>query len=365
VFSTLDQLMPPLLTLERTDPDADVLVVTNMWPDEEKPVYGVFVKRQVDSLIEAGVRCDVLYIRGYRSPFAYPAAALRFALWSLTRRGRYRLVHVHAGETTLPARFLVGTPMLCSYCGDDLLGDPGEDGQKTRGSLARAWVIRQISRTLAGTITKSAEMETALPPRRQAVNSVVPNGVDERTFREFEDRAPARERFGFPDDEVVALFAATKPDIPRKRRPLAEAACADAAERLGRPVRLHVARDVKPDEMPALMNACDVLLHTSALEGSPNAVKEALMCNLPIVATPSGDIEELLDGVEPSFVCEPDAGVLGEAIAACTGKRSNGREVAQRLKAGNVAKRVIGIYDELGRAPRPAAAASDVTAKVT
>jgi glycosyltransferase involved in cell wall biosynthesis len=346
--------MQPLLTIEHSDPDADVLVITNMWPDEERPVYGVFVQRQVQSLIEAGLRCDIAYIRGYRSPLAYPVAALRFAVWSLTRRGRYRLVHVHAGETTLPARFLVGPPMLCSYCGDDLLGDPGEDGQKTRGSLARAWVIRQVSRTLAATITKSAEMEKALPPRRRHVNSVVPNGVDERTFRVFEDRAAARERFAFSDEEVVALFAATKPDIPRKRRALAEAACSDAAARLGRPVRLHVARDVRPKEMPALMNACDVLLHTSALEGSPNAVKEALMCNLPIVATPSGDIEELLRGVEPSFLCAPDESMLGEAIAACAGKRSNGRDVAQRLKAGNVAERVIGIYNRIGRAPRRA-----------
>jgi glycosyltransferase involved in cell wall biosynthesis len=356
--------MQSLLTIPHSDPDADVLVVTNMWPDAEKPVYGVFVKRQVESLIEAGVRCDVVYIRGYRSPLAYPLAALRFLLWSLTRRGRYRLVHVHAGETTLPARFLLGTPMMCSYCGDDLLGDPGEDGQKTRSSLVRAWVIRQISRTLAGTITKSSEMETALPPARREVNSVVPNGVDERVFRPFEDRAHARGEFGFADDEVIALFAATKPDIPRKRRWLAEAACADAAGRLGRPVRLWVARDVAPDRMPALMNACDLLLHTSVLEGSPNAVKEALMCNLPIVATPSGDIGELLEGVEPSFVCDPDASVLGQAIAACAGRRSNGREVAQRLKAGNVAQRVMGIYDRVGRTPRPAQAAGSSPAKV-
>jgi hypothetical protein len=78
------------------------------------------------------------------------------------------------------------------------------------------------------------------------------------------------------------------------------------------------------------------------------------MCNLPIVATPSGDIDELLDGVEVSFACEADAAVLGEAIAACAGRRSNGRDVAQRLKAGNVAQRVISIYDSIGPAPRQA-----------
>lgn len=342
--------MKPLVTLERSDAGADVLVVTNMWPDAEKPVYGVHVQRQVESLVEKGVRCDVVHVRGYDSALAYPAAALRFALWSLTRRGRYRIVHVHAGETTLPARFLVGPPMIASYCGDDLLGNPGPDGRPTASSRVRAWVLRQFSRTLQATITKSAEMEAKLAPRRRAVNSVIPNGVDERTFRPL-DRGSARQRFGFADDEVVALFAATKPDMANKRRPLAEAACAAAAERLGRPVRLHVAREVAPADMPVLMNACDVLLHTAVVEGSPNAVKEALMCGLPVVATAAGDIEELLAAVEPSFACAPDPAALADAIAACAGRRSNGPDAARHLRASAVADRVLEIYERLASSP--------------
>ena len=46
--------------------------------------------------------------------------------------------------------------------------------------------------------------------------------------------------------------------------------------------------------------------------------------------------------------------MLGEAIAACAGKRSNGRDVAARLKAGNVAQRVMGIYDRLATTPQRA-----------
>jgi glycosyltransferase involved in cell wall biosynthesis len=342
--------MKPLLTIEHSDPDADLLVVTNMWPDEEKVAYGVFVKRQVESLIDAGVHCDVVYVRGTRSPLAYALAALRFAAWSVSRRGRYKLVHVHAGETTVPARALVGTPQIASYCGDDLLGNPGPDGELTRSSLVRAWVLRQISRTLAGTITKSSEMERALPGGRRALNTVVPNGVDDKHFRPIE-MGEARERIGFGRDEVVALFAATKPDIPRKRRWLAEAACEAAARKLGTPVRLHVAREVEPDDMPYLMNACDVLLHTSVLEGSPNVVKEALMCNLPVVATSSGDVDQLLRDADPSFVCDADPEELGDAIAACAGRRSNGREVARHLQAGVVARQVLEIYERHAGAP--------------
>src|SRR5881628_2986265 len=93
-----------LVDMIERDPGADVLVVTNMWPDDDRPVYGIFVKRQVDSLRARGVRCNVLYIRGYVSALAYLVAATRVLLSTSTWHGRQRLVHVHAGETALAAR---------------------------------------------------------------------------------------------------------------------------------------------------------------------------------------------------------------------------------------------------------------------
>jgi len=337
-----------LLTYVCRDPGADVLVVTNMWPEPERPVYGIFVKRQVDSLRAAGVRCDVLYLRGYASPLAYPTAALLFGLGTLRWRRRYRLVHVHAGETSLAARFLVGPPMLVSYCGDDVLGDPREDGSVAAAGRARSWGVRSVSRLFPRTITKSRQMHDRLPAATQARNAVIPNGVDTAVFRPL-DRAAARERVGWSPDERVVLFAATRPDDARKRRALAEQAVREAERVVGEPVRLHVAGSVDPEEMPWLMNAADCLLLTSSIEGSPNVVKEALMCDLPVVATPAGDVEELLAGVEPSFVRPPDAQALGEALAECLrrGARSNGREVARRLAADEVARRVLGVYAEL------------------
>ena len=52
---------------------------------------------------------------------------------------------------------------------------------------------------------------------------------------------------------------------------------------------LIVAWGVPHDDMPYFMSACDALVFTSMQEGSPNAVKEALACNLPVVSVPVGD----------------------------------------------------------------------------
>ncbi len=329
------------------DPGADVLVVTNMWPDQERPVYGIFVKRQVESMRARGVRCDVVYIRGHLSSRAYPIAAARFLLGSVAWRGRYRLVHAHAGETALAARFLLGPPLLVSYCGDDVLGDPADDGSITRGSGLRAAVIRRHAALCAATITKSREMHDRLPSRVRRSNTVLPNGVDGSLFV-VHDRDEARRRLGWDADERIVLFAATKPDIPRKRRWLAEAACAEASKQVGA-LRLHVSGLTPPDEMPLLMSAADCLLHTASLEGSPNTVKEALMCNLPVVATPSGDIPDLLSGVSPSYLCEHDAMELAAALVSVLAEpsRSNGRAcIESELSASAVASRLLDIYSQ-------------------
>ncbi len=226
-----------LLTLEHTDPDARVLVVTNMWPTKERPSYGIFVKRQVDSLIAAGLRCDVLFIRGYRSPLAYLQAIRRLtaANW---RHPRYALVHGHGGETAIPLRFYMRGPVLVSYCGSDLLGSPRADGTITLSQRLRRSLLRQQSRILSGTLTKSGQMQEVLPPGIRGRNAVVPNGVDMSLFAPIA-RDSARLRLGWDQRDRIVLFAAD-PSVARKRYWLAKAACDRAAETVG-DVRLHVA----------------------------------------------------------------------------------------------------------------------------
>ena len=78
-------------------------MVTSGWPNEDNDSYCVFIKRQVESLIDRGARCDVLFISRVSLEFAYPLAALKLAYWSLTGRRRYGLVDAHGGEAALAA----------------------------------------------------------------------------------------------------------------------------------------------------------------------------------------------------------------------------------------------------------------------
>jgi hypothetical protein len=167
-----------LVTFEVRHPDPNVLVVTNLWPHEEDPAYGIFVKRQVDSLHDLGVRADVLFIRGYISTAAYARAAL--VLGKLNRSGpAYDLVHVHGGEAVLSAVAYRRAPVLASYLGDDLLGTRNGDGTFPLPRRARRAVLRRSAWFVQHTITKSREMELALPSgwRRQRVSRPPPSSA--------------------------------------------------------------------------------------------------------------------------------------------------------------------------------------------
>jgi teichuronic acid biosynthesis glycosyltransferase TuaC len=275
-------------------------------------------------------------------------------------------VHVHAGETALAARFFAGPPMLVSYCGDDILGDPADDASIPFVSRVRAAVIRGHAALTTATITKSQEMHNRLPRHIQRKNIVLPNGVDSTLFVQY-DKREARQKLGWGSEERVVLFAATKPDIPRKRRWLAEEACALASEKLG-PIRFHVSGLTPPDEMPVLMSAADCLLHTASLEGSPNVVKEALMCNLPVIATPSGDISLLLRGVEPSYICPPSPRALANALVELLAapSASNGRaSIENELSATAIAERLLALYSQLARPRWPSRVATVAEQRMT
>ena len=234
---------------------------------------------------------------------------------------------------------------MVSYCGDDLLGDRRADGSIPFVSTVRARLLRLHAELFTRTITKSAEMDGVLPAAARRRNAVIPNGVDTVLFHPH-PRDQARAELGWAPEERVVLFSATKPYSAAKRLPLAERACALAASRIG-PIRLEVASEIDPATVPLLMSAADCLLSTSAVEGSPNSVKEALMCNLPVIATPAGDIEELLEGVTPSWLCPPQEDALAAALVDCLSerRRSNGREVAARLGEEAIARQVLEVYE--------------------
>lgn len=320
-----------------------VLFVTNMWPDEERPWYGAFVKSQADSLERLGVELDVMSIRGYAGRGAYASAAARMA--RLGRSLPHDVVHAHYGHSGAVARLQTRAPLILSYCGDDLLGTRTNGGGLSTRSRIEAAVFRQLARASAATITKSEEMQRALPASVRGRNHVIPNGVDLDRFRPI-PRDEARRLLGWDAEERTALFLAN-PAIATKNHPLAVATC----ERLPG-VRLRVAHDHPYSDVPLLLSAADALLFTSLSEGSPNVVKEAMAAELPVVSTPVGDVPERLRGVPGCYVREADPDALAVALAEAIerGRAPEARAAVAPLSSEAVARRILDLYEQVCKA---------------
>lgn len=317
-----------------------VLTVTNMWPSAKRPFWGVFVKTQVDSLVAAGITTTVYEIEGWRSTAEYFKAVHRIP--RLAQSCGADLVHAHFGYSGAAAMG-VQLPLVVSFCGDDLLGRPDGRGGYTLKSRALVRLSVRAAHRADAVIVKSEQLRRVIA----AVPGVhvIPNGVDISCVRP-EPRELARAALGWRAEGQVLLFAANR-DLARKNFPLAQAVERRLRER-GLDVRLEYMFGRPHSTIVRAMSAADVLLLPSLHEGSPNAVKEAMACGLPVVAAPVGDCPELLRDCHPSALAERTEEAFTEATARvlAAGSRSNGRAIIEAsLTLETVARRVIAVYE--------------------
>jgi teichuronic acid biosynthesis glycosyltransferase TuaC len=320
-----------------------VLVVTNLWPTEADPGYGSFVKAQMDSLRPLGVEYDALFIDGRRSRWNY----LR-AIGELRRRLRashYDLVHAHFGLSGWVARCQRRVPVVVSFMGDDVLGRPRRSGHITLYGRFLQVSSFLLARIVDAVIVKSRQMKARL---RLASAQVIPNGVDLELFCPT-DQAEARQALGLDPQKKFVLFP-YNPAEARKRYDLIEAAVARAREKIPELEILH-ARGVPHERMPLYMNAADLLVLASLFEGSPNAVKEAMAVNLPVVTVDVGDTADLIGPTEGCYLVPRDAEALAEKIVeVCRrGTRTRGREWIARLSMEKVAGELVEVYAPLNQ----------------
>jgi glycosyltransferase involved in cell wall biosynthesis len=314
-----------------------VLMITCEWPTAAAPHLVPFIVRQVDFLRRAGVDVEVFAFRGARNPLNYLRAWYR--VQRKLRTGSYDVIHAQWGQsapTAVPTR----RPLVVTFRGGEGEGIVGDHGGYTvSGHLLRlvsAWAARRATEL----VVVSAHMKAYLPNRRV---HVVPSGLDFSKIPLL-DVADARRRLGLPLAKRLVLFVGN-PAEARKRHGLAQEVVRRLQPSLD--AELVVAWGVTHDQVPIYMNACDALLFVSMYEGSPNVVKEALACNLPVVSVAVGDVPERLKDVAGCRICATDdpaelATALGEVLS--TNQRINGRAVVQALDESALAERTIQVY---------------------
>jgi len=248
----------------------------------------------VESLRQIGLQVDVFHYQGGWSPVAYARAAARFH--QQLRHQKYDLVHIRFGQCGIVALTQRRLPIVAHFGGTDLLGWRPENGHESFASKLLRTISRVVARRATEVIIVSESLASHLPIRRY---HVIPSGINLDRFKPI-DPASAREQLGLPAQRKLVLFAAN-PERREKRFDLAQAAMARLDPALD--AELVVTANMAHWQMPLYMSACNVLLMTSDHEGSPNVVKEALACNLPVVSVDVGDIQQRLNGLPGCHIC--------------------------------------------------------------
>jgi glycosyltransferase involved in cell wall biosynthesis len=303
----------------------------------------IFVRRQLNSLRTLNVDSHAFFLNAGTSP------RLLLKRWLDLRREiaslKPDLIHAHYGTITALVCALATTriPLVITFRGSDLnyRGDLGflrSYGTHLLSQLAslRAAAIVCVSRRLQSRLWW-----------RKDVSVVLTDGVNLDVFRPM-PKTEAREQLGCQNTGHIVLFS--QGNSPRNKGRALALAGVQAAERSLGPIQLVILDGrVPPEQVPVFINAADCVVLASEAEGSPNIVKEALACNVPVVAVDVGDVPERLRGVFPSKIVHREAVQMGSALAEILagGNRSNGRDCVAPCAETQIAKSIRDLYDRV------------------
>jgi len=305
-----------------------VLAVTNMYPTPDMPAFGTFIESEVESLRREGIEVDVLFINGRKSTTNYLWGIPR--LWARLATRHYHLIHAHYVFSGIIARAQLICPVVLTHHGVEVF-----EGWQS--------VLCRIITPLADrVIVRSQEMKQRLSCDEA---DVIPAGIDLSLFRPLPQQE-CRHLLELPVDKKLILWAGEYFRL-EKRFDIVKEAVSLLQQSVSKAELVLVAG--KPHStIPLYMNACDVLLLVSDVEGSPNVVKEAMACDLPIVSVPVGDVPQIIEGCAGCYLCSQDPQDVAQKLEMALewGKRTEGRERVQYLDLAQISKRIVHVYEK-------------------
>jgi teichuronic acid biosynthesis glycosyltransferase TuaC len=260
-----------------------ILHITNNYPTKNLPIFGIFVKEQIDSLAQTNVLSEVFFVNGKeRGKLEYVRSIVR--LNKLLSKNNFDIIHCHHAFSAIVflfSGFSGKIPSVVSF-----QNDPSDE------SLFNLFnIIKHFSTTW---IFKNRSIFAD-----NKRGHYLPNGVNIDFFRPI-DKREACLKIGVNPDKKYILFVSSNYVRKQKRYDKFQHIVSELKKWDGSIEELTLI-NTQRHLVPYYFNAAALHLLTSDFEGSPNSVKEALSCNIPVVATQVGNVKELLEEVNGSY----------------------------------------------------------------
>ena len=266
-----------------------ILFVTNMYPTKSHPTDGIFVKEQIEDLTRA-INCehDLYYINAKRKgKWNYLLSIFGIPLKILSKK--YDIIHVHYGISALFLLFFKPrSPVYLTLHGSDIIERADNSWQvsitkKILRKVDKVFLQNQEMAEIVGKINKNFE--------------IIPCGVNTDFFKPVVRRNEKDENF------KIIVFP-NSPSRGVKNFPLFQKVIQHLTESSTYRIEFKCVDNLSRAEVRDLFNTADCLLMTSLSEGSPQVIKEALSCGLPIVSVPVGDVKLMAAGVPHCYVSQ-------------------------------------------------------------
>lgn len=289
------------------------------------------IHNQGDSLLPQNVTVEYYPIKG-KGLIGYLSNVKK--LRRFLRENHFDVVHAHYSLTAFVASLAMASPLVVSLMGSDV-----KKGRFYR-MLIHLFAFFFSWKTI---IVKSEDMKASLKIGKAMVT---PNGVDLHRFCELA-QSECQKKLGWDVNMKHILFPANISRPEKNYKLLVE-----AVEQLdNKNIEVHWFNNVPNENTPLWYNAADVVVMTSLWEGSPNAIKEAMACNRPIVSTKVGNVDWLFGSTEGCYFTDFSAIDCADKIrmALSFKGKTKGRQRIINLGLSNdlVAKRLVDIYREV------------------
>lgn len=315
-----------------------VLHVTTNYPTLEYPIFGIFVKEQLESLQKIGVDCDVFYCDGRGRGFKqYITYVPKLSLKILT--GHYDVLHCHHALS-----LIILTMTLWPFFKKTVLSYQNDPDKEWGGKVFKffnlfvnKFIVKNRSEYL-----------------RYSKMVYLPNGCNQDFFKPI-DKKECRKRLGLDANKYYILYMDSNKGVrTQKRKDRFDEVIKMLNEDYGYggKVEAIALRNTPREKIPLYMNAIDLHMISSDFEGSPNSVKECMCCNTPVVSTPVGNVPEMIGDILGAYVTQ---GFTSEELAEACDKvlRSavpfDGRDtfLAKGYGMATVAEKLKKLYEEI------------------
>jgi len=263
-----------------------ILVITNMFPghNHDVPYQGVFVAEQVDSLRARGLDCDLIVIEGHKGKLFYLFSLLR--IYSHIFLHKYDVIHVHYGLSGLFMLLLpfrrVWRRVVITLHGGDIL--PGQ------GKYVQVFLTKLIVSKAGVVITLNEEMNEQVRSINTSVVKI-PCGVCPELFTPHKCLR----------ENIIVFPGAVNRWV--KNYPFFESVF-EQYSLISQDASIVILDGMTREQVSQLLSRASALLMTSHSEGSPQIVKEAMLCDVAVVSSDVGDVKDIIDGIKGCAVYE-------------------------------------------------------------